>query len=135
MKESDVQRQILDYLALKRIFRYRNNSGAFIDSQKHVYRFGAVGGPNIVCVSVGQCVGIGMKRPGEKQSDHQKDFQEKLQEGGRYVIAPFGRRSHCRFIIFCSPRDGRPVSASLINAFIESSTIRVDAKMKRSGEV
>jgi hypothetical protein len=27
MKEADVQRQILDYLALKRIFHYRNKFG------------------------------------------------------------------------------------------------------------
>src|ERR1700722_4124054 len=43
MKESDVQRQILDDLTPRGIFHYRNNSGAFVDSQKHFYRFGAVG--------------------------------------------------------------------------------------------
>src|SRR5438876_1170141 len=47
MKESDIQRQILDYLALRRIFHYRNNSGAFVDSKKHFYRFGALGSPDI----------------------------------------------------------------------------------------
>jgi hypothetical protein len=31
VKESYVQRQILDYLALKDIFHYRNNSGATYD--------------------------------------------------------------------------------------------------------
>jgi hypothetical protein len=45
VKESEVQKQILDYLALKGIFHYRNNSGAFVDAQKHFYRFGALGSP------------------------------------------------------------------------------------------
>jgi hypothetical protein len=32
MQESDIQKQTLDYLALKRIFHYGNNSGAFVES-------------------------------------------------------------------------------------------------------
>jgi hypothetical protein len=88
MKESDVQRQILDWLALKRIFHYRNNSGAFVDSQKHFYRFGAVGSPDIVCVIKGQYVGIEVKALRGKQSEHQKGFQKQLEvAGGRYVLA------------------------------------------------
>jgi hypothetical protein len=46
MKESDTQKSILEWLAWKHIFHYRNNSGAFVDSQKHFYRFGAVGSPD-----------------------------------------------------------------------------------------
>jgi len=88
MKESDVQRQILDDLTPMGIFHYRNNSGAFVDSQKHFYRFGAVGSPDIVCVIAGQYVGIEVKRPGRKQSEYQKEFQTKLElAGGRYVLA------------------------------------------------
>ena len=40
MKESEIQKQILDYLALKRIFHYRQNSGAF-KRDDHFYRMGA----------------------------------------------------------------------------------------------
>ena len=88
MKESDLQRQILDYFALKGIFHYRNNSGAFKDSHNHFYRFGAVGSPDIICVIAGQYVGIEVKRPGGRQSEHQKEFQKKLEEaGGKYVLA------------------------------------------------
>jgi hypothetical protein len=88
MKESEIQKQILDYLALKRIFHYRNNSGAFVDSQKHFYRFGAVGSPDIVCVVNGQYVGIEVKAPKGRQSDHQKEFQKQLETaGGRYILA------------------------------------------------
>jgi hypothetical protein len=88
LKESDLQRQILDYLVLKRIFHYRNNSSSFVDSQKHFYRFGAVGSPNIVCVIKGQYLGIEVKAPKGKQSEHQKAFQQALEAaGGRYVLA------------------------------------------------
>lgn len=88
MKEADVQRAILDYLALKRIFHYRNNSGGFRDAANHFYRFGAIGSPDIVCVVNGQYVGIEVKAPGGRQSEHQKEFQRRLEEaGGRYVIA------------------------------------------------
>ncbi|MGB6870900.1 MAG: VRR-NUC domain-containing protein [Acidobacteriaceae bacterium] len=81
MKESDVQRAILDYLALKRIFHYRNNSGGFRDAANHFYRFGAVGSPDIVCVVNGQYVWIEVKAPGGKQSEYQKEFQRRLEEG------------------------------------------------------
>jgi len=87
MKETDVQRAILDYLALKRIFHYRNNSGAFKRDDGHFYRFGALGSPDIVCVVNGQYVGIEVKAPGGKQSEHQKEFQRQLEAaGGRYII-------------------------------------------------
>ena len=88
LKESDLQKQILDYLAWKRIFHYRNNSGAFVDSQKHFYRLGALGSPDIICVIGGQYVGIEVKAPNGKPSDHQKEFQKQLEAaGGRYVLA------------------------------------------------
>jgi hypothetical protein len=88
VKESEIQKQILDYLALKRIFHYRNNSGAFVDSQKHFYRFGALGSPDIICVIKGQYVGIEVKAAKGKQSEHQKTFQQALEAaGGKYVLA------------------------------------------------
>ena len=38
----------------------------------------------------GQYVGIEVKGPGGKQSDHQKQFQERLEgAGGRYILARF----------------------------------------------
>jgi hypothetical protein len=55
VKESEIQRQILSYLALKRIFHYRQNSGAFVfpETGTHKRRFfkaGVLGAPDIVCV-------------------------------------------------------------------------------------
>jgi hypothetical protein len=93
MKESHVQRQILDYLALKGIFHYRQNSGAFAipETANHARRFfraGVPGVPDIICVIKGQFVGIEVKAPKGKQSEHQKEFQRKIEAaGGRYVLA------------------------------------------------
>ncbi|HEY2471042.1 MAG TPA: VRR-NUC domain-containing protein [Terracidiphilus sp.] len=87
-KESEVQRAILDYLELKGIFHYRNNSGAFKREDGHLYRFGALGSPDIVCVIKGQYVGIEVKGTDGKQSDHQKKFQRQLEAmGGKYILA------------------------------------------------
>jgi hypothetical protein len=47
MKESAIQPQILQYLSLKGIFHYRNNSGGFKDANNHFYRFGALGSPDM----------------------------------------------------------------------------------------
>jgi VRR-NUC domain len=88
VKESEIQKQILDYLSLKRIFHYRNNSGAFKRDDGHFYRFGATGSPDIICVIKGQYVGIEVKAPKGKQSEHQEAFQENLERaGGRYIVA------------------------------------------------
>lgn len=88
MKESEVQRQILDYLALKHVFHYRNNSGAFKRDDGHFYRFGALGSPDVICVVDGQYVGIEVKQPKGRQSDHQKEFQKNLEAaGGKYILA------------------------------------------------
>lgn len=87
-KESEIQKAILDYLTLRRVFHYRNNSGAFVDANKHFYRFGALGSPDIVAVMKGQYVGIEVKRQGGKQSDGQKEFQQQLEAaGGLYILA------------------------------------------------
>jgi len=63
------------------------------ETAHHVRRFfraGAVGAPDIVCVINGQFVGIEVKAPKGKQSDHQKEFQRKLEAaGGRYILAYF----------------------------------------------
>ncbi len=89
--EKDVQKVILEYLTLKRIFHYRNNSGVMTSEYKgkrSFVRFGAVGSPDIICVIKGQYVGIEVKGPKGVQSDNQKDFQKQLElAGGRYILA------------------------------------------------
>src|SRR5580692_9371360 len=93
MKESETQKAILEWLAWKKFFHYRNNSGAFVmpETATHARRFfraGVVGAPDIVCVIAGQYVGIEVKAPRGRQSENQKEFQRQLEEaGGKYILA------------------------------------------------
>lgn len=89
MKESEIQKAIIEYLTLKRVFHYRNNSGGFKNEKtNHFYRFGTPGSPDIVCVFKGQYVGIEVKKPGGKQNPNQIQFQKDLEKaGGMYVLA------------------------------------------------
>lgn len=90
IKEKDLQHSLLEWLGYQKIFHYRNNSGAVISEykgKKRFMRFGAVGSPDIVCVIKGQFVGVEVKGTGGKQSDDQKDFQERLEKaGGVYIV-------------------------------------------------
>jgi hypothetical protein len=92
-KEADVQRAILNYLALRGIFHYRNNSGAFVfpataTTARRFIKAGALGSPDIVCVIDGQYVGIEVKAPKGRQIDNQKKFQWQMEAaGGKYVLA------------------------------------------------
>jgi hypothetical protein len=87
LKEKDTQRAILDCLAAKRIFHYRNNSGGFKDSQNHFYRFGALGSPDIIAVIGGKYIGIEVKGSDGKQSEYQQRFElELVRAGGMYIL-------------------------------------------------
>jgi hypothetical protein len=89
--ESQIQKQILDYLELKHIFHYRQNTGAMKSEYKgksYFMRFGAVGSSDIFCVIKGLHIGIEVKTPQGKQSESQKKYQKALEAaGGRYFIA------------------------------------------------
>lgn len=88
IKESQIQKVILDWLTIKKIFHYRNNSGAFKSANGHFYRFGTKGSPDIVCVINGQYVGIEVKNATGRQNEAQKAFQKSLvKAGGKYIIA------------------------------------------------
>lgn len=90
--EKATQKAILEYLALKRIFHYRNNTGGFKNSNGNFYTFGAKGSPDIVCVvpknGIGQFVGIEVKDVKGKLNDNQEKFKKELEKaGGIYITA------------------------------------------------
>lgn len=89
IKEKDIQKQILDYLDIKRIFHYKsNNVGIFRRDTGSYIPSGVLGLPDIICVIKGIYIGIEVKVPGGKQSDNQKAFQESLEKaGGIYILA------------------------------------------------
>lgn len=90
MLERDIQRQILDYLTLKRVFHYRENTGAVAaesNGKKRFFRFGRPGCPDIVCIVKGQYIGIEVKAPKGVQSVVQRQFQTDLEmAGGKYLL-------------------------------------------------
>jgi len=84
--ERDVLRMCLEYLTAKRIFHYRNNTGA-VKTEKSFVRFGTPGSPDIVAVVDGNYIGIECKGSDGKQSELQKIFQSNLERaGGIYVL-------------------------------------------------
>ena len=89
-KESLAQKAILDWLAWKKIFHYRNNSGAFVseyNGKRSFTKFGALGSPDIICVVNGRYIGLEVKAPKGKQNENQKKFQKELEKaGGIYIL-------------------------------------------------
>jgi len=87
MSETQLVRACIQYLALKRIFHYRNNSGALKTETGGYVRFGAKGSPDIVVVVKGQYIGIECKTEKGKQNPNQKEFQKALERaGGKYLL-------------------------------------------------
>lgn len=89
--EHEIQKQILDWLTIKRIFHWRNNSGAMRSVYKgksRFMRFGAVGSPDIIAIDAGYIFGIEVKGPDGKLSENQRAFGEAFERaGGRYIVA------------------------------------------------
>ena len=94
-KESEVVKACLDWLFYKKIFAYRNNTGAFKTTYKNkrgvskssFVRYGAVGSPDIIAIHKGLFIGIECKVPGKKQSEDQIKFEAKVKKaGGNYMV-------------------------------------------------
>lgn len=89
--EKETQKAVLDYLSLKGIFHYRQNSGAFKTDRGGFYRMGASGAPDIVAVVnicyIGVYVALEIKDIHGKLNDNQIKFKEDLEKsGGFYFI-------------------------------------------------
>lgn len=96
MKESDIQKGILDLLAAERVFHVRMNSGAMFGEhkgKKWAVRFGEKGMADILVIpKVGSwtipALWIEVKNEKGKQPDDQKAFQARVEEEGhRYLLA------------------------------------------------
>ena len=85
--EKDIQNAIMQYLRAKKIFCYRNNTGA-VKTDHGFYSYGSVGSPDVICVVNGIFIGIEVKSSTGRQSAMQKRWQEALEEaGGTYILA------------------------------------------------
>ena len=84
MKEQELVNVCLNILSAKKIFCWRNNTGAFKTERGGYYKFGAVGSPDIFACEGGQLIGIECKVGKNKQSDSQKAFQKAMEKAGAF---------------------------------------------------
>lgn len=79
-KESNIQLAICDYLALKKVFFWRQNTTPVFDTKTKFYRpmpkYSMRGVPDIIIIKNGKFIGLEVKRPKGKQSDSQLEFQK-----------------------------------------------------------
>ena len=91
MKESTIQRGILDYLELfsrtNTIYFFRAGSGAFKTSAGRYFKTGVKGLPDIIALYAGRFIGLEVKTPKGRQSIDQKKAEDSiLRSGGEYHI-------------------------------------------------
>ena len=107
MKESEIQRAILDYLASKGILAFRQNTGAMAgeyNGKKRFMRFGVPGMADILAfttthtgekdywgkgeITYSEPLWIEVKTLTGKQSEYQRSFQAQVEaHGHRYILA------------------------------------------------
>lgn len=99
MKESAIQRAILDYLAARGILAFRMNTGAMAgeyNGKPRFLRFGVVGMADILAFpwwpndsfKLTMPTWIEVKTATGKQSEHQKSFQHQVEQHGHtYIVA------------------------------------------------
>lgn len=87
--EKDTQKTIIDWLTVKKIFHYKNNTvGIYKQSTGQYIPSPSKGAPDIVAVIQGKYIGIEVKAPNGKQSENQVAFQSNLENaGGLYILA------------------------------------------------
>ena len=87
MKESKVLAQCLTFLRLRRVFAWRNNTGAAV-ANKQIIHFGLVGSSDIIgLANDGRFIAIECKREnGGKLSDAQQQFLDKIRQHGGVAL-------------------------------------------------
>lgn len=87
MLEKDIQKSILQYLEIKRIFHWRNNSGAYKTQHGSFIRFGSSGSPDIFALKDTRIYGLEVKNEKGQLSDLQTQWSnEFINNGGIYNI-------------------------------------------------
>ena len=92
MKEGDLQRLVIDWLKLHRIFFRRKNTGAMqsedMPGKRRFVRFGHPGDPDIEICHKGRFIAVELKSDTGSKTQAQKEFQSDFEAaGGRYVLA------------------------------------------------
>lgn len=88
-QEADTQKSILDYLVIKKVFHWRQNSGAVSipGPRNRFVRFGVTGAPDIFAVKDGRIYGLEVKSKVGRLNDNQLQFQIDFERaGGLYFV-------------------------------------------------
>lgn len=81
--EREIQKAILRYLELRKIYCWRNNTGGFTDKRDHYYTFGKKGSGDILGLTPkGRFISIEVKRPGNKPTPAQVSFMNVIRDNG-----------------------------------------------------
>jgi hypothetical protein len=89
--ESYVLSSCLEYLALKGIFAWRNNSGAVKGPSGHLVRFGQKGSPDILGILPGgRLLCVECKGSGGKLRPEQVDWLSEASLAGACVVVAYG---------------------------------------------
>ena len=92
VRERDVQKAVLQFLALKRVWAWRNNVGATVienreNRGRRFIRFGSPGMPDVMAVlPSGKVFHIECKSGTGKQSEAQLEWQKKAEDHGHYYL-------------------------------------------------
>jgi len=87
--EQNIQRTILDWLALKHIAHFRLNTGAVIAEYKGKTRFfrsAPVGAPDVICCINGKMVCLELKRPRKQLTEAQVAFHKEWSKAGAVCV-------------------------------------------------
>jgi len=81
--ESVLVSACLQYLRVKGVFAWRNNTGAAQVGRRYI-RFGSPGSPDIIGVlpGTGRLLGVECKRPGSYARKNQQEFMRRINESG-----------------------------------------------------
>ena len=85
LREAEIQRQVLDYLRLRRIPATRNQAGHVRVGRSWI-NLGTTGWPDIVACWRGRFLGIEIKRPGEEPEPEQLRAHAELAAAGALIL-------------------------------------------------
>jgi hypothetical protein len=112
-EETRLVKQILDYLAYKRIWAYRVNTGGLLNQTGRLVRFGVPGHPDIVArmrpvhpnEGSGRVLWIEAKAAKGRLSEHQVAWKGRAEEyGDTFIVARCLEDVSC---LFDKPKDAR----------------------------
>ena len=85
--ESEIQKAILGYLTIKRIFHYRQNQGTIKTDRDTYYKATSINGiPDIICIKDGIYIGLEVKTSTGKLNANQIETHKRIQAAGGLVF-------------------------------------------------